>query len=95
MATHPNHEIAKQQMTNGFGSIISILVKGGLQQTLNVAGKLSVFKHATSLGGVESLVQHRRSAEGKHPLSPENLLRISIGIENVEDLMEDLKIALG
>lgn len=95
LASHPNHNIAKQQMTNGFGSIISILVKGDLQQTLKVAGKLSVFKHATSLGGVESLVEHRRSAEGKHPVSPENLLRISIGIENVNDLIEDFNNALG
>lgn len=95
LASHPNHNIAKQQMINGFGSIISILVKGDLQQTLKVAGKLSVFKHATSLGGVESLVEHRRSAEGKHPVSPENLLRISIGIENVADLIEDFKTALG
>ena len=95
LETHPNHKIAKKQMTNGFGSIISILVKGSLQETLNVAGKLSIFKHATSLGGVESLVEHRRSAEGKHPVSPENLLRISIGIENVEDLIEDFKTALG
>ena len=95
LATHPNHDIAKQQMTNGFGSIISILVKGGMQEAINVAGKLNIFKHATSLGGVESLVEHRRTAEGKNPLSPENLLRISIGIENMEDLIEDLKNALG
>ena len=95
LTTHPNHAVAKQQMTNGFGSIISILVKGGKQETLHVAGKLNIFKHATSLGGVESLVEHRRTAEGQHPVSPENLLRISIGIENVEDLIEDFKLALG
>ncbi len=95
LASHPNHDIAKQQMTNGFGSIISVLVKGGRQEALNVAGQLKIFKHATSLGGVESLVEHRRTAEGKHPLSPENLLRISIGIENVEDLIADFKDALG
>ena len=94
LSTHPNHDIAKQQMINGFGSIISILVKGGMQEAINVAGKLNIFKHATSLGGVESLVEHRRTAEGKNPLSPENLLRISIGIENMEDLIEDLKNAL-
>lgn len=95
LSTHPNHDIAKQQMTNGFGSIISVLVKGSKQEALDVAGKLNIFKHATSLGGVESLVEHRRTAEGKHPLSPENLLRISIGIENVDDLIEDFKKALG
>ena len=95
LSSHPNHAIAKEQMPNGFGSIISILVKGDLHQTLQVAGKLSIFKHATSLGGVESLVEHRRTAEGKHPVSPQNLLRISIGIENVDDLIEDFKNALG
>ena len=94
LATHPNHDIAKQQMTNGFGSIISVLVKGGRQEALDVAGKLNIFKHATSLGGVESLVEHRRTAEGKNPVSPENLLRISIGIENVEDLIKDFAAAL-
>ena len=95
LASHQNHDIAKQQMTKGFGSIISVLVKGGRQEALDVAGKLKIFKHATSLGGVESLVEHRRTAEGKHPVSPENLLRISIGIENVEDLIEDFATALG
>ncbi len=95
LTSHPNHDIAKQQMTNGFGSIISVLVQGGRREALSVAGQLKIFKHATSLGGVESLVEHRRTAEGKHPLSPENLLRISIGIENVDDLIEDFKNALG
>jgi cystathionine gamma-synthase len=73
LPSHTNHAIAKQQMTNGFGSIISILVKGGKQAALNFAGNLLIFKHATSLGGVESLVEHRRSAEGNHPISPDNL----------------------
>ena len=95
LATHPNHAVAKQQMTNGFGSLISVLVKGGKQHTLDVAGRLTIFKHATSLGGVESLVEHRRTAEGANPVSPENLLRISIGIENVDDLIDDFKNALG
>ncbi len=95
LESHTNHEIAKQQMTNGFGSIISILVKGGKQNALNFASKLFIFKHATSLGGVESLVEHRRSAEGNHPVSPDNLIRISIGIEFVEDLKNDLNQALG
>jgi cystathionine gamma-synthase len=95
LPSHTNHTIAKQQMTNGFGSIISILVKGGKKEALNFASKLLIFKHATSLGGVESLVEHRRSAEGNHPISPDNLLRISIGIEFVEDLKNDLIQALG
>jgi cystathionine gamma-synthase len=95
LPSHTNHAIAKQQMKNGFGSIISILVKGGKQEALNFASKLLIFKHATSLGGVESLVEHRRSAEGNHPISPDNLIRISIGIEFVEDLKNDLTQALG
>lgn len=94
LPSHNNHAIAKGQMAGGFGSIISILVKGGEQAALNFAGSLNIFKHATSLGGVESLVEHRRSAEGEHPVSPENLIRISIGIENINDLREDLEQAL-
>jgi cystathionine gamma-synthase len=94
LPSHTNHAIAKQQMTNGFGSIISILVKGSKQDALNFAIKLLIFKHATSLGGVESLVEHRRSAEGSHTVSPDNLLRISIGIEYVEDLKNDIAQAL-
>ena len=94
LPTHINHAIATQQMTNGFGSIISILVKGDKQDALNVASKLLIFKHATSVGGVESLVEHRRSAEGNHPISPDNLLRISVGIEFIEDLKNDLAQAL-
>jgi cystathionine gamma-synthase len=94
LVSHTNHAIAKKQMTNGFGSILSILIKNDKQDALNFASKLSIFKHATSLGGVESLVEHRRSAEGNHPISPDNLIRISIGIEYVEDLINDLKQAL-
>lgn len=94
LASHKNHAIAKKQMTNGFGSIMSILVKGGEQAALKFASKLNIFKHATSLGGVESLVEHRRSAEGDHPISPDNLIRISIGIEYLGDLINDLEQAL-
>ena len=79
----------------GFGSIVSVLVKGGKAQAMQFAGKLSIFKHATSLGGVESLVEHRRSVEGDHPVSPDNLIRISVGIEYVDDLIADLNQALG
>ncbi|MEO6537918.1 MAG: aminotransferase class I/II-fold pyridoxal phosphate-dependent enzyme [Ferruginibacter sp.] len=91
---HINHKIAVKQMQGGFGSILSILVKGGKQEAINFAGKLRIFKHATSLGGVESLVEHRRSAEGAHPLSPDNLLRISVGIEYIDDLVNDINQAL-
>jgi cystathionine gamma-synthase len=93
--THPNHEIAKKQMNNGFGGMMSILTKGNEQDCLNIASKLKIFQHATSLGGVESLVDHRKSAEGLHSVSPNNLLRISVGIENINDLLEDFSQALG
>lgn len=94
LTSHKNHDIALKQMTNGFGSIISILVKGGKTAALEFASKLNIFKHATSLGGVESLVEHRRSVEGDHPISPDNLIRISIGIEHIDDLKNDLLKAL-
>lgn len=94
LASHKNHDLAKKQMQNGFGSIISILIKGGQDEALAFAGNLRIFKHATSLGGVESLAEHRRSAEGNHPLSPDNLIRLSVGIENAEDLKNDLMNAL-
>ena len=94
LVTHENHETAKKQMKKGFGSIISIIVKGNQETALQFTSKLQIFKHATSLGGVESLVEHRRSVEGTHPISPENLIRLSIGIEYVEDLIADLQQAL-
>jgi cystathionine gamma-synthase len=94
LITHPNHDIAKKQMTNGFGGMMSVLTKGNEQDCLKIASKLKIFQHATSLGGVESLVDHRKSAEGIHSVSPENLLRISVGIENIDDLLEDFSQAL-
>jgi cystathionine gamma-synthase len=87
---HPNHDIARRQMNGHFGSMISILMKGGEKQALQFAGSMKLFKHATSLGGVESLIEHRRSAEGNSPRSPDNLLRLSIGVEYIDDLLEDL-----
>jgi cystathionine gamma-synthase len=94
LTDHPNHEIAKRQMNGQFGSMISIGIKGGEKQALAFAGSMKIFKHATSLGGVESLIEHRRSAEGNAPRSPENLLRLSIGIEYLPDLIEDLQSGL-
>ncbi len=88
---HPNHLIAKKQMNGNFGSMISIQVKGGEKEAMRFAANLEIFKHATSLGGVESLVEHRRTAEGMVPKSPDNLLRISVGIEYIDDLIDDLK----
>jgi len=94
LKTHVNHAVAARQMKGSFGAMLSVLVKGGEKGAMDFASKLKVFKHATSLGGVESLVEHRLSAEGENAKSPDNLMRISVGIENVEDLINDLKQAL-
>jgi cystathionine gamma-synthase len=94
LPAHPNHAIAKRQMNGNFGSMLSILVKGGEKEALELAGSLEIIKHATSLGGVESLIEHRRTAEGQMARSPENLLRLSIGIEYADDLIGDLKNGL-
>lgn len=90
LAYHPNHSIAKKQMTNGYGAMLSIQIIGDAKTALRFASSLSLFKHATSLGGIESLIEHRRSAEGKYAKSPENLLRVSIGLENADDLLNDI-----
>lgn len=95
LPSHPNHEVAKKQMKGGFGGVLSILVKGGREEALNVCRNVQLIKHATSLGGVETLIEHRRSAEGAMAISPENLLRISVGIEDVGDLVKDFERALG
>ncbi|MEP3047502.1 MAG: aminotransferase class I/II-fold pyridoxal phosphate-dependent enzyme [Roseibium sp.] len=94
LTSHPQHALANSQMTNGFGSLISILVKGTKADTLKVTGALNLFQRATSLGGTESLVEHRRSIEGEESGIPDNLLRLSIGIEHVDDLIADLDQAL-
>ncbi len=94
LESHPGHEIAKKQMLNGFGGMISVLIKGDEQIAIKVASKLQIFRNATSLGGVESLVDHRKTAEGEHSTTKPNLLRISVGIENVNDLINDFKQAL-
>jgi cystathionine gamma-synthase len=94
LASHPGHEIAKRQMTNGFGGMLSLCVRGGDVEAKAVAARLRLFLAAASLGGVESLVEHRASVEGPHGLAPKNLLRLSIGIETPEDLIADLEQAL-
>ncbi len=91
---HPQHELAKRQMPNGFSGMISIQIKGDEVNARKVASKLKLFQQATSLGGVESLVEHRRSIEGPDSKTPGNLLRLSVGLEHVEDLWEDLNQAL-
>nr|WP_319947204.1 aminotransferase class I/II-fold pyridoxal phosphate-dependent enzyme [uncultured Shimia sp.] len=88
------HVLATKQMTGGYGFLMSFLVKGSRDDALKVAGRLNLFHRATSLGGVESLVEHRHTIE-PHTGIPENLLRISVGIEHAPDLMADLAQALG
>jgi cystathionine gamma-synthase len=93
LASHPGHAIASNQMSN-FGGMLSILVKGGREQAVAAAARVKLFRNATSLGGVESLIEHRASAEQPDSTSPENLLRLSIGLENADDLVADLLQAL-
>lgn len=93
LASHPAHELAKRQMTLP-GAMLSVEVKGGEAAALRLASDLQLFTHATSLGGVESLIEHRRSVEGDVSLSPPGLLRISVGLEHPDDLLADLKSAL-
>ena len=102
LRSHPGHEIARRQMsirsTNAqdklFGGMLSFELKDGRDVAMSVAAKTKIFTRATSLGGVESLIEHRASIEGAGTTSPEGLLRLSIGLENADDLIEDLDQAL-
>jgi cystathionine gamma-synthase len=94
LQSHPGHEIAAQQMSM-FGGMLSLEVKDGYDAAMSVAANTKLFIRATSLGGVESLIEHRASIEGPDTTSPAGLLRISIGLENADDLIEDLDQALG
>ena len=94
LISHPQHELAKRQMPNGFSGMISIQIKGDEANARRVASKLALFQQATSLGGVESLAEHRKSIEGPDSKTPGNLVRLSIGLEHVDDLWEDLDQAL-
>jgi cystathionine gamma-synthase len=94
LTKHPGHEIAKKQMSM-FGGMLSVEVKGGRDAAMKVANRTKIFTRATSLGAVESFVEHRASIEGAGTKSPEGLLRLSIGLENADDLIDDLNQALG
>jgi len=102
LKSHPGHEIAAKQMSihstgaqdKLFGGMLSLEVKDGRDAAMSVAAKTKIFTRATSLGGVESLIEHRASIEGAGTTSPEGLLRLSIGLENADDLIEDLDQAL-
>lgn len=90
---HPQHAIAKKQMS-AFGGLMSFLVKGGEQAAMEVAARVKIITRATSFGGTHSLIEHRASIEAPGSTTPRNLLRLSIGLENVEDLIGDLDNAL-
>ena len=92
---HPGHDVAARQMRGGFGGMLSLRVNGGREAALATAARCEVFVRATSLGGVESLIEHRRSIEGDDSPIPEDLLRLSVGIESKDDLIADLDRALG
>jgi cystathionine gamma-synthase len=92
--SHPGHAIAKRQMKEGFGGMLSVLVAGDAAAAKRVASSTKLFLPATSLGGVESLIEHRKTVEGPHSVVPPNLLRLSVGIEHVTDLIADLEQAL-
>jgi cystathionine gamma-synthase len=88
------HAIAARQMKGGFGAMLSIRIKGGEAAAIATAAKVRIWKRATSLGGVESLIEHRASVEGAGSPCPTDLLRLSAGIEDVDDLARDLEEAL-
>jgi len=94
LPSDPGHEIAKRQMSD-FGGMLSFRLRGGRDAAIALIPKLKVFTCATSLGGVESLIEHRASSEGPTSRTPQNLLRVSVGLEHVDDLIEDLRQALG
>lgn len=94
LKTHPQHQLATKQMHDGFGSLLSFTVKGSSNDALKACGKLNLFKRATSLGGVESLVEHRHTIEGDATGVPPAMIRLSVGIEKAEELIADIEQAL-
>jgi cystathionine gamma-synthase len=94
LASHPGHAVARAQMS-AFGGMLSVQVKGDAAFAIGVTNKLRLFTRATSFGGTESLIEHRASIEGAGTRTPDNLLRISVGLEHPDDLVEDLAQALG
>jgi cystathionine gamma-synthase len=94
LPSHPGYEVSKRQMTGGFGGMMSVRVRGGKEGALGVMRRLKLFASATSLGGTESLVEHRRSTEGAESPVPDDLIRLSVGVEHAEDLIADWEAAL-
>jgi cystathionine gamma-synthase len=95
LRTHPGHEIAARQMKGGFGAMMSLRLAAGEAAAKEFTARLRIFKRATSLGSVESLAEHRASVEGPNTTCPPDLVRLSIGIEDAEDLASDIAQALG
>jgi cystathionine gamma-synthase len=93
LSSHPGFDIAQRQMSAP-GGMMAFQVRGGRQAAIDCTNRLRVFTRATSLGGTESLIEHRHSVEGPDTRAPENLLRVSIGLEHADDLIEDLDQAL-
>ena len=94
LTSHPGHKIASKQMKS-FGGMISFLMRGGYDEAIRVASRVKLFTNATSLGGPESLIEHRAASEGQGTTTPQNLLRLSVGLEHADDLIEDLLQAIG
>ena len=94
LSTHPGHNVAVRQMVGGFGGMFSIRLKGGEAAAVAAAAKVKLWRRATSLGGVESLIEHRASIEGNGTPCPADLLRLSVGLEDPDDLLMDLLCAL-
>ncbi|WP_138430836.1 trans-sulfuration enzyme family protein [Fodinibius saliphilus] len=94
LATHAGHEVAEKQMS-GYGGMISFLIDGDAEDAIGIVGQSKLIGRATSLGGVESTWEHRHSSEGEGSITPQNLIRISVGLEHADDLLEDLERALG
>jgi len=93
LPSHPQHELAKAQMLN-FGGMLSFMVKGGAEAAEKVLNATKLFTSATSLGGVESLIERRAAIEGPDTKTPQNLLRVSVGLEHIDDLIADMQQAL-
>jgi len=91
---HPGHATAAQQMIGGYGGMLSVRIRGGAAAAIATASRVEVWRRATSLGGVESLIEHRASVEGADSPAPSDLLRLSVGIEDPGDLIADLTAAL-
>ena len=90
LTSHPGHNIAKKQMALGYTGMLSLRIRGGEESALKIVKACNIFIRATSLGGVESLIEHRFSIEGEGSPIPKDLIRISIGIESADDLRLDL-----